>query len=192
MGNAGFGVGVSADDNIIGGQFSPGHRNVISWNNIGVTSTGDNNTIRNNFVGTTADGMAAAGNSYAGIHVSGNDNVVGGPASNAGNVISGNADGVMITGDGNRIQGNYIGVAQDAITPLSNTSTGISFYGSATGNLIGGTGVGEGNIIANNLGRGVRLFQPKREFPCSKRDPRQCHARKRRTRDRPGRWWREP
>lgn len=92
-----------------------------------------------------------------GIEVGGEQapNVIGGPAAGAGNLISGNTEGVRIEGGevGTvTVQGNRIGTAADGVTALGNTSFGVII--AMTNNLIGGTGAGEGNLIAFN-GAGV-------------------------------------
>lgn len=153
------GVTVYGRDNSIGGQSSPAQRNVISGNGNGIhlAPGSENNIVVNNFVGTTADGTGDVGNFDAGIHVSGNSNVIGEAALAARNVISGNVYGIHIFGgEDNTILGNYVGVARDGVTPLPN-SYGILVQELAVANVIGGTADGEANRIAFNLAEGVTL-----------------------------------
>ena len=81
------------------------------------------------------------------------------------NVISGNdGDGVIIAdgadpglnATGNIVQGNYIGVAVDGTTALGNSEHGVHIT-TVDDNLIGGTDVGAGNLIANNAWAGVQI-----------------------------------
>ena len=59
---------------------------------------------------------------------------------------------------GNLIEGNFIGTAANVSTALGNTSAGISISDSS-GNTIGGTVAGAGNIIANTVnGNGVTVI----------------------------------
>lgn len=158
MGNGVTGIFVGGDENEIGGDNSDGARNVISANGRPLQLYGSANRIRNNFMGTTADGMNALGNN-SGIVISHDDNIIGGNNPLARNVISGGGDYALYisSADNTRIIGNYIGVARDGITPLPNTGDGITIFSNSIGNMIGGTDAGEGNIIAYNDGNGVEL-----------------------------------
>ncbi|MBE7531416.1 MAG: hypothetical protein HND44_04925 [Chloroflexi bacterium] len=158
MGNGFYGVGLAGDNNVVGGPLHA-QRNVISANEIDgvrLLSGAENNTITNNFIGVTADGLSALGNDN-GIYVGSHNNTIGGPAAIARNVISGNTGyGIRVNSmGGNVIQGNLIGVARDGSTAVPNIWDGIQIYGLAVDNVIGGIGAGEGNLIAHNLGNGV-------------------------------------
>ncbi|MCB8979004.1 MAG: hypothetical protein H6657_16445 [Ardenticatenaceae bacterium] len=161
MGNV-AGVYIENLDNTIGGQAGPAQRNVISANSIygiGISSTGSNNNrVRGNFIGTTADGLGDLGNAI-GVYITGENNTVGGTNSLAGNVISGNGNGIRVnSGTGNVLQRNYIGVTRDGSTPLPNSGSGIELIGGAVANVVGGTAVAEANIIANNVLNGVSVY----------------------------------
>lgn len=157
MANDWNGVSIFGDGNMVGGLLA-GQRNVISGNAmIGIRAEAENIVIRNNFIGATADGLSALPNDD-GIYVSGNNNIIGGNTASARNVIGGNTGfGIRVNnGDNNLILGNYIGVARDGVTPLPNLfSDGVELLGGAIGNVVGGTAVGEANIIAHNGGYGV-------------------------------------
>jgi len=56
---------------------------------------------------------------------------------------------------GNVIRGNMIGTNPAGLSPMPNGGNGIEILGSATGTVIGGHGVGEGNTVAFNGGNGV-------------------------------------
>jgi hypothetical protein len=85
---------------------------------------------------------------------------IGGPAPGAGNLISGNGgSGIVIQGadaTGNVIQGNLIGTDLTGAAALGNGINGVSVL-AASGNLIGGTDDGAGNIIAFNGNDGVLI-----------------------------------
>jgi streptogramin lyase len=83
--------------------------------------------VQGNFIGTDVTGSAALGNTGDGVLVVASSNTIGGTASGAGNVISGNAQGVVISAVG--LTGNLFG--------------GSGFIG-ATGNLV------QGNLIGTN------------------------------------------
>ncbi|MBL7950886.1 MAG: HYR domain-containing protein, partial [Flavobacteriales bacterium] len=117
--------------------------------------------IRGNFIGTNAMGSSARPNGAAGIELSAatTGTLIGGTAAGAGNVISGNQDnGISLydTGTtGNIIQNNAIGTDQGNTMDLGNGEEGIQVDAGAIGNLIGGTGVNEGNTITHNGTSGV-------------------------------------
>ena len=153
-----FGIEIYSANNRIGGT-TAASRNVISGNSTGLwVSTGaNNNQILGNYIGTTASGNAALGNSDTGIQVlsTATGNIIGGTTAAARNIISGNGyAGVLLFASGNQIQGNYIGTDTTGVTALGN-GRGIQISGS--NNSIGGTATGAGNIIAYNTNDGVQL-----------------------------------
>ncbi|MGH7127998.1 MAG: LamG-like jellyroll fold domain-containing protein, partial [Planctomycetaceae bacterium] len=88
LGNGNSGITVTADGNLIGGTLG----NVVSGNvGQGIYLPGSNNQVLGNFIGTTADGLAALGNTLEGVAITGGGNVIGGTTGSARNVISGNA-----------------------------------------------------------------------------------------------------
>lgn len=115
------------------------------------------NTIQGNYIGTTADGMAALGNSNAGISIhNSTGNLIGGPQEGARNVIASNWQDVLIVGPqatNNHVAGNYIGVGADGVTGLEG-GMGVVVRGDegtglgAPGNRIGGATEGERNVIS--------------------------------------------
>ena len=122
----------------------------------GSTGAGDNNTLRNNWVGIDA-GQALQSVTDIGILVT---------VSASGNTIEGNVvagatnQGVVIRNagsDNNVVIGNKIGVGPDGTSPRPNLWHGVHIYDQATDNRIGGTGAGEANIIAHNVSDGVAL-----------------------------------
>jgi len=173
--NASTGIRITGNNNIVGGTTGTA-RNVISGNasrGVYIDGSADGNVVQGNYIGTDASGTAAVKNSFAGLSIvaPASNNLIGGSTAGALNVISGNdIAGVTIESSGtpsgpatgNRVQGNYIGVAADGVTPLGNTpgaqtGWGVTIPRFAAGNLIGGTAAGEGNIIAYNAGPGISV-----------------------------------
>ena len=164
LGNSVSGVGINkSSSNLIGGT-TPEARNVISGNaqsGIAINgSTASGNVIAGNYIGTDAGGMAGLGNTISGVSINeAPANVIGGTASGARNVISGNGDGIFFDlscASENTVLGNTIGAAADGVSDLGNSGAGIYIQGS--GNTIGGTTGGAGNIIAFNGTQGVAVF----------------------------------
>ena len=75
---------------------------------------------------------------------------VGGTTSLARNVISGNADGIVLQGTSDTIEGNYIGTDITGESNLGNTNVGVFIFVGAAGNIIGGTTAGDRNVISGN------------------------------------------
>jgi parallel beta-helix repeat protein len=145
------GIEIGAANNVIGGT-TAGAGNVIS----GCTSYGvridggaTGNLVQGNYVGTDVTGANAQGNNY-GFYINGSDNTIGGPASGAGNVISGNsAIGVYLNAAGNLVQGNYVGTNAAGTGALGND---IGIEAAASGNIIDGR-----NVISGNSEFGVDI-----------------------------------
>ncbi|MBZ0299469.1 MAG: S8 family serine peptidase, partial [Anaerolineae bacterium] len=82
---------VGVVDNLVGGT-TPGAGNVIAGNQgVGISVVGSSNVIQGNFVGTDASASLDLGNAGSGILLQSDDNLIGGTASGAGNVIAHNA-----------------------------------------------------------------------------------------------------
>ena len=79
-----------------------------------------------------------------GVDIGSQGNTVGGTASGAGNVISGNADdGIYISDSANLVEGNLIGTTADGSAAMANSSNGI-YIDDAAANTVGGTAAGRG------------------------------------------------
>jgi len=155
-----YGVSIEGPNNTIGGT-SPGERNVISGNSwagvsIGPDATG--NKVEGNYIGTNASGTAAVPNGH-GVFIGqmAENNTIGGSSPAERNVISGNSIGVyMSLGFGNSVKGNYIGTDASGTAALPNTADGVKIE--SPNNTVGGSGSGEGNTIAFNVGHGVHVY----------------------------------
>jgi len=163
--NTGDGVtALSVGGNTIGGT-DAGAGNLISGNGQGGVALkgagSDNNLFQGNFIGTSASGLVALGNTLSGITISGgNSNWIGGAATSARNVISANKlAGILISTNsvGNLVQGNLIGLDVTGSIALGNATNGITIA-SASSNTIGGTATGARNVISGNGKDGILIF----------------------------------
>jgi hypothetical protein len=149
----------TATNNTIGGT-TMAERNVISGNTrdgVRIDTAGTGNVVEGNFIGTNTAGTAALANGGDGVHVLATSSVTIGTPS-AGNVISGNTlNGVEIVSGstGVMVQGNKIGTnAAGGVPAVANKGDGVLIDG-ASGNAVGGTVAGAGNVISGNVGDGV-------------------------------------
>ncbi|MGF1498852.1 MAG: Calx-beta domain-containing protein, partial [Elainellaceae cyanobacterium] len=168
----GDGASIGSSNNVIGGA-NAGDRNIISGNGddgIDIKKDSNNNVVKGNYVGLTADGMGAQGNSDMGIQVDGSsNNVIGGSMPGEGNVVSTNGvNGIFIAVDlennfrgiatNNQVIGNYIGTdAAGNLNNLGNGEAGVAIA-AASDNTVGGTMPGEGNLIMDN-GTGIMVLE---------------------------------
>ncbi|MGE5413724.1 MAG: beta strand repeat-containing protein [Syntrophomonadaceae bacterium] len=157
----GQGISIAEVNFLIGGP-APADRNIISGNQVFGVFIGSftGGTIQNNYIGTDVTGTAALPNG-TGLTIQGGLGtgiLVGGPGT--GNLISGN------TGDGLdvgffavdvTIQGNLIGTDVNGTSALPN-AIGIGISSPGSGLVIGGTGVGEGNLVSGNTGIGMNVL----------------------------------
>lgn len=174
-----FMTGTGPDNVVIGGP-NAGEGNVISGNaDEGLILGLIKATIQGNYVGTDLTGTKPVPNSpgaadRAGLHIGiggSGDNpainyLVGGTVPGAGNVISGNSIGLLITGIGGGlvlVEGNFIGTQNDGHAPLPNNGPGISMNRPA---IIGGTNQGEGNVVAYNRSNGITLSTQNANITC--------------------------
>jgi len=168
--NEGVGIFSGASNNVIGGT-TVAARNVLSGNaneGVGIFDSGTSgNQVEGNFIGIAVDGNTALANQVRGVFIANaaSNNVIGGTAAGAGNVVSGNgAFGVLIFGKdssgnvttGNLVEGDILGANAAGTAPAPNPF-GAFIGGGATGNTIGGTVTAAGNVIADNTVAGVGL-----------------------------------
>ncbi len=157
QGNTQDGIRISGANNTIGGTLA-GARNLISGNNdhgVHITGSGaTGNLVQGNLIGTDITGTLDRGNSLDGARIASGaaNNTIGGTASGARNLISGNnSDGVDLRSDGNLVQGNLIGTQINGTSARRNSNHGVRIEGS--NNTVGGAGAG--NVIAFNGDDGV-------------------------------------
>jgi len=150
--------------NQIGG--GPGEGNTISANTdngLVIDGNGDpttiNNIVEGNFIGTDASGILDRGNGANGIRLfdQATATVIGSPGK--GNVVSGNGeDGIYIQDvgtDNTVIQGNHFGTNANGDAAIPNDDRGIQIESGASFTQVGGTGVGEGNVVSGNGSDGI-------------------------------------
>jgi CSLREA domain-containing protein len=133
---------LTVSDNLVGGA-TPQARNLISGADVaGVAIFEDDNRIEGNYIGTTADGNGALGNSREGVVVFGANNTVGGADSGAGNHIAHNGGaGVAVSGPNNSVLSNRI---------FQNGGDGVVVSGSTDNAVLS-------NRISGNAGLGIDL-----------------------------------
>ncbi len=176
-GKQGTGIEVEVSSNTIGGT-TPADRNIISTGatnalNYGIWLNGADaygNVIEGNYVGTDATGTKVLGN-WQGISLNqtGTGNTIGGSVSGAGNIISGSIDaGIIMSGGGSGtvVQGNFIGTDVTGTVALPNGTENAGSPGfelapgvlvETSGNTIGGSTPGSGNLISGNINDGIDI-----------------------------------
>lgn len=139
-------------------------RNVIGGNTYGIyLRNAEHNQIAGNTIGLAGDGMTPLPNTQGGIYITGgsSENQIGGINAADRNLIGANGGpGIYIANAGsdfNQIQGNYIGLSADGLTPRGNLRQGVLIAFGAANNLIGGGTASAGNVIVYNGLGGVRL-----------------------------------
>jgi trimeric autotransporter adhesin len=161
------GINVTSDVNLVGGA-RPADRNVISGNRCeGVMITGGaaGNRVQGNRVGTDPHGARAVPNLLGGVVLMhAHDNLVGGTAPGAGNLISGNgveagrAGVAMYFADTfrNAVRGNLVGTNAAGTRALPNFS-GFGITAGAHDNVVGGASAAARNVVSGNRTDGVEL-----------------------------------
>ena len=130
-------------------QFTAAGISVESSSNVSVFSC---------WIGVDSAGNSARGNNL-GIFIFGSPDCVIGGAGCLGNVVGGNvANGIAIENGGHRavVQGNYIGLGFDGVTPVGNGLEGLYFFNSDS-IVVGGTDPTEANYITNSGAQGLHL-----------------------------------
>jgi uncharacterized repeat protein (TIGR01451 family) len=156
-GSACDGLVISGSDSVVKGLA------ITNFSGSGLVLEGSNgNLVQAMVVGANPTGRQAQPNGE-GIEISGSSsNTIGGTAAGAENVISGNlGNGIEIvegaqSSNFNLIEGNLIGTTGDGASPLGNGGSGI-LIGDTSGNMVGGTDQGAGNVISANGRHGVVL-----------------------------------
>jgi hypothetical protein len=168
--NLGDGIRLTGVRAVTVGGASSGAGNLVSGNGEnGINLTGGINgtpcrsvVIQGNLIGTDETGTLPLPNGVSGIELAAARNAsIGGTTAQARNTISGNSgNGVGMPGENagepNRVLGNFIGVNRFGTGALGNSGDGVFLGpGNVSGNIIGGTNAGEGNVIAHNLESGI-------------------------------------
>jgi hypothetical protein len=116
-----------------------------------------NTRVEGNYIGISASGVSDLGNGGSGVRVEASGTFIGGTATGARNVISGNGGaGILFNGSNtvdNLVQGNLIGTNATGTGNLGNLH-GVRIAG-ALDNTVGGTVDAAANIISGNTNQGV-------------------------------------
>jgi hypothetical protein len=163
--NSGSGVFVRNSLNTTIGGTSSGASNLISGNSsAGIRLASDDGLVpspalvQGNRIGTDAAGMNAIPN-LKGISIEeSTGNTIGGSATGARNLISGNTQyGITVSNGANiKIQGNWIGTDATGLAPLPNGQGMLITQSFSSGSVtVGGFAAGEGNVIGGNTGAGI-------------------------------------
>jgi trimeric autotransporter adhesin len=157
-GNTDAGIVITGTGAIIGGT-SAADRNVISGNlSDGIIVEGSGATIRGNYIGLGTDGETSLSNGGSGfgsgIYVNNVANTrIGGDLSGAGNLIANSREHAIYIGGslatGSTIFNNRIGLTVSGVA-AGNGLAGIALADNAFGNVIGGIGFSQSNLIANS------------------------------------------
>lgn len=111
-------------------------------------------TVEANYIGTDLTGTSRSGTTQDGIDLFGSSNRIGDPAPYSGNTISGPGIGIRLDGgSSNVVAGNLIGTNAAGTISIGTTFIAIRLAGS--GNTIGGTASGMGNVISGTTGEGI-------------------------------------
>jgi Right handed beta helix region/IPT/TIG domain/S-layer homology domain len=141
---------LSADRNLIAGHTGYG----VWFDDV------PNGTIEGNLLSTNATGAAPIG-------ALPNDSIIIYPPATGtvavrGNVVAGGMiEGIGLSGGSGgpvTFQGNFVGTDVTGTVNFGNPTSGIRLQTGANDVTIGGTGAGEGNVIAFNAGAGVMLY----------------------------------
>ncbi len=153
--------------NPLGGTDTRDEGNVIPGNDndgVQIVSDSDGNTIAGNKIGTDVSGTVALPdptyykfNNGVEIDTSCVRNTIGGLATGAGNLISGNWTGIGVIGaTDSLIEGNKIGTDITESKALGNFYWGVMLQ-EAGDNTVGGVAPGAGNLISGNDEGGVAI-----------------------------------
>ena len=123
------------------------------------------NIIEGNFIGTNAANTFIQSTPLEGdgirLEIGANNNLVGGTAPSARNIVSGNdQDGVGLQGadvDDNVIINNYVGLKQTGDIRLENGADGVDVAEGVANNWIGGLNPSERNVISGNSRDGIEI-----------------------------------
>ena len=154
--------GATSTDAVSGltiGTSGAGGGNLISGNGVAIGGNLQSSLIAGNLIGTDSSGTKAIGNG-SGIFIGTTNTTIGGTTAATRNIIassgliSSGGIGISLTGDANKVLGNYIGTDAAGTKSLPN-QVGLSLH--TSNSVIGGATAGAGNLIAGNLGSGITL-----------------------------------
>lgn len=157
--NGGDGVEISAgaQGNEVGDATNDLGNAIFGNGGNGVLISDDDTTlnkVQRCAIGTNPNNETGVGNLLNGVLIANgaSNNLIGGPGTNQGCVISGNGqNGVHLTGASNNVvQGNFIGTNISGTASLSNAQHGVLMDNGASNNQIGGATTRARNVISGN------------------------------------------
>ena len=149
-----WGIVLETGENLVGGTTAMA-RNVVGGAGIGGIQVDETpNVIQGNLIGLDGAGTAGLGQGV-GIDVLAGGTTIGGEQAGAGNVISGNGQGIVVE-RGAVIQGNFIGTDVTGGSAAGNGLHGIYIH-SLADVQIGGTTPGARNVISGNGESGITI-----------------------------------
>jgi uncharacterized repeat protein (TIGR01451 family) len=144
-GAAAANIGSSSAGNIIAGNSASGLVLAVSGN-----------SVKGNYIGIAGSGGGAMGNA-TGIQIDNgsNSNTIGGASPSDVNYVGSNSqNGILISGNDNVIDNNFIGLASDGTTARGNGGSGIRLENAASNNRLG---TSFGNKLVFNTNDGVSV-----------------------------------
>ena len=127
--------------------------------------------IEGNYIGTDATGLLPKGNDSFGILANIAGNTIGGAVTGAGNVIAANGTSDIPDGNGvlpggidiravgaNLIEGNFIGLGSDGVTPIGNRGGGVVLGAGATNNIVMRNAIAFNGADAAVRGAGIEVI----------------------------------
>ncbi len=152
----GFVLGTGSDGSTIGAF------DIAGFHGAGIHIESTNDSVTGSFVGTDLSGKAAGPGNLEGILIDGATNsMIGGTSSAAANTIGFNTvAGVQIIGEGSDVTNDVIESNDIGTDPAGDNlanGDGIEVI-NASGNTIGGSATGVGNLIGQNLAAGVTVL----------------------------------
>jgi Ca2+-binding RTX toxin-like protein len=161
LANGGDGIYVDTSATVTIGGTARGAQNQISGNTeSGIEITDSTGTlVEGDLIGVNQAGTAAIGNGAAGVLVDNGSasTSIGAAVAGGRNFISGNAEGVLITGATTTttlVAGDLIGTNVEGTGAVGNLMGGVVVAG-GTGATIGEASSLAGNVISGNLGDGI-------------------------------------
>ena len=158
------GLRLDVTASVVVGGVEVSARNVISGvgrNAVVITNADSSGSVLGNDIGTDVTGTRALGDAV-GVDVLNASPLI------RGNVIAGQGNaGIKLEGSSSVIQGNFIGTDETGTLALGNAGGGIYVLEENGDITIGGTGPGEGNVVAHNGRRflsfigGIHVRNPK-------------------------------
>jgi len=161
-GQYGRGIAITGSHNLVHGFCVTN----CAWDGIQIDGSAGatGNIVSGNYCGIDPTGTTAAANGIGGISAikGATGNQIGGLTAADRNVVSGNTQMGIFLADpsttGNVVYGNFIGTNSAGTAAVPNLQEGVLISRSASGNYIGNTNPGAGNLISGNTQVGMDIY----------------------------------